>query len=278
MKTMIRPLIIFAFLLTTLGLLFGPAAAQQPDPQRKAGGVPSLSGRILAINAQQRALQLSLYVRADSPDAPGNVPLVMQQRATSLNTQADDLEKKAAKLGDSPEKTQLLQRAADARKLAMKLLTWREVEYTFALADSRAQLIGIRKAQINEVAKGAHLRLEVTMPNGATPTAGQPLQAVLANDAFQVDNEIPSGIQNPEETPGRLGDRRSERHGDITYYVVVGEVVQSTPVLVVSVNDQLIQIANPNRNIAWKQQPLTPRDFQPGLQVRARVKMRGPLE
>ncbi|MHB9023936.1 MAG: hypothetical protein ACYC7E_07120 [Armatimonadota bacterium] len=274
MNTILRPYFIFALLVTILGLLLGPAVAQRPQPQGKPGG---FSGRILEVNARQRAVKLALYVPA-SPDAPGKAPLMMAQKAASLNAQADLAEKNAAAQGDPQKKERYLQRAAALRNMATRLLSWREVEYNFTLSNDQSQLTGMRKAQLSEVTKGTHLRLEVTIPRGPAPAAGEPMQVVLASDAFQLGREIPLGIQQPGEEFGeKRGGRHGDGRGDFQYFVIIGEVVQSSP-MVVKVNERVIQVANPNRMTAWTQVPLTPRDFQPGLQVRALANMRGPME
>jgi hypothetical protein len=211
-------------------------------------------GRVLEVDQRRQQARLVLYLRVESPDAPGKIPDEMAQQAAHLTAQMQQLEQAG--------------RAVDVARMRAhinELLRWREVELKVTAGDT-TPLVTMRRLPISQLAIGDRLRLNVMVDGELSPQVW-PTRGLLVKDAMQIGNRIPYMVKRLPAPP-RL---RS------TFFEMVGDVVNLNP-LVMQVGQQTIQLQVSQQVGVLQQIPISVRDLQPGARVTAMVRMKGPLE
>lgn len=242
MKTCIA-VVIFAILTLSIGVL--PAMAQRGS-RGDAGGLRSMPGRVLAVNARAQSADLALYYLAAGPDAPGKVPDEMAQQAAALKSMADQYRQK----GKPDRANQLMEQVN-------KLLSWRELAYTI---NNWAQttIIGTRIGSLDQIAKGDKVKLTIQVDGSPRDAEQGELNANVEQLAPQTEDSIE-----------RMQDARDKRR---TFFTIIGEVVSLKP-LTVRADGKEIRIDTSDRFRYVQRVELTPRDVKAGNRVRALVQL-----
>ena len=243
----------FVLRVSIIWLLLVSAALLHAAPRTRTAGPPTrmLVGRVRHVDGQ--SVTISLYVLGASAEAAGKIPDEMAQQAAVLSGQAARLEKEG--------KTAQAERI---RKHVEELLRWREIDQTVPL-DGTTPISGITRAGIADVTPGMRLRAVISVTN-APADGAVALHGVLTRDVTQLGQRAIPAIQ-------RLP---AVARTNSTYYVVIGDVIQSNP-LVVTSGDTTVQIDTPAQYGCIKQVPVSANELADGQRVLVRAVMHGDL-
>lgn len=192
-----------------------PTVAQRGGERRQQQWQPQ--GKVLDVTAQQA--KLVLYLRADSPDAPGKVP-------DEFAAQAANLEYSAAQAEDAGNQ----QRAQMLRDFASTLRCIREVEQSIG---PDVPLTRIDRLPLGNVKVGTRLGMNVSADGDGTD-ATLPTNVTLLEDARPVG---PKDVDVLRAMPRGPRDTK-------TFYHLIGTVATIEP-LTMTVNDTTVKVANP---------------------------------
>jgi hypothetical protein len=236
---------IYALICTLLLAAALPALAQLAPRDQV-----TLFGKITAVDARKKEVAVAFSVRVSDVNAPGEMPAEMAQNAATLSDQADRLEKR----GKTEEARKLRQQVEEYRH-------WRVLNVNVA---PETPLIGVSRLPLANVAKGAMLRLMVSVEGTA---AQLPATVTLTHDAIQLG----------ERTQPLVRPLPRVRGVNKTFFLVVGKVGTASP-LTLEVNGQNVRVENPNDFAFIRQERLTLNQLQPGRRVVARARMRTEME
>ncbi|HOF87609.1 MAG TPA: hypothetical protein PLZ36_05825 [Armatimonadota bacterium] len=242
-------------------LLAGMTLAQRPgpgpgnEPRRAPDGTQVVKGSILDVDLTQRSVRIALHLKVTDPNAPGNVPDELAQKAAVLQREMRQAEQQGENL-----RVQRLQR------LIRELLSWREVHHVITAQDP-VKLIGSRRVALATITPGMHVGLPVRV-EGDAPEGQVPAAATLIGDVIILPDDDTDTARIQGRAPGRE---------KITYMHLVGIVTAVNP-LTVKVKDTTVTIKAEPQFSARQSVPITAKDLQPGLPLFAQVQLRNETE
>jgi len=222
----------FCILIAGVCLLL-PAYAQ------RGGGETRMPGRVLEITPGTLVTRIALYYKA-AANAPGEVPAEFAQQAARMKEYADRLKNENKTVA-----------AEKLYSLIQELLRWREID-SVVTNWNQVEVIGLRKASLNDIKKDMKLRLTIEVTGQQSPDA-IPVQGTLCKDITQTGQKVDNTLRGYQDSTSRRS----------TFYDLVGDVVDLNP-LTVKVGNSKIRVNTPVQYGFYKLEQMTPRDLRPG--------------